>query len=160
MEQPAPAKVEQKGEPEHQNIVLHAVRPRQARGNNDAARPRPLECEPDGSLKIRPRVPPMRRLASGTLAGSDTVIFTAQTDYDDVQIVVSLVDTSARTFNLYHVESGGSVADNRALAKAVNLAVNGPPLAYSNLGLTKGDTIRGLCSTADKANVVIYGRAI
>ncbi len=140
--------------------VLLGGRPRGRKGTQDSLALQPVEATPDGRLKIDVRPARRQRLAGVVLAASETTILAAQSDFTDVVLVLSNVDTAARTFTLYHVPSGGAAADANCIGKTVTLAVNGDPKVYEFVGLSKGETLSGLCDSASKVAVTVYGVAL
>lgn len=107
----------------------------------------PLPLREDGGI---------RKLAQQLLDTSSTLIFTADQDYTDVFILVSNVDgTSDRTFQLSH---GSSLADSTMISnKNQNLTYTDPPSYFEGVGLKTGEKLYGLCSSASKVNVSVYG---
>lgn len=72
------------------------------------------------------------------------------------KLLLNNTDSAARTVTIYLIESGGSVADNRAILKTVSIpATTLWVLDFGPDGITlEGlETVRGLASTA---NVVTY----
>lgn len=63
-------------------------------------------------------------------------------------IIFSNTDTVSRTITLYFIESGGSVADNRAVMKDVTIAAKTMYREPFDTPLESGETIRGLASVA------------
>jgi hypothetical protein len=114
------------------------------------------------------RIP--RRFYQGTLTASSTTLYTAPsapTVANSVgqnpkahikQIRVTNTDTSARTFTLYLVPSGGSVGATNTIHSAVTIAAN-TDYIYDGLEdiLEAGDTIRGLASVTSVVCVSISG---
>lgn len=101
----------------------------------------------------------------GQLGTSSATLYTAPSDTSPTgstqgAILKSLVlcntDSSARTVTIYVIESGGSVADNRANFKDLSIAAKTTTvLTFPDdcFMLDSGETIRGL---ADSANLVTY----
>ena len=106
-----------------------------------------------------------KQLYIGQLGSSSGTLYTApsnsyKTDQKAIirDIWVCNTDSSARTYTLYVVESGGSVADNRAIAKAVSIAAN-TTHQYNNLAIVieTAGTLRGLASSANLVTVLVSG---
>lgn len=103
----------------------------------------------------------------GQLSNSNGTLFTAPTGTSPAQkavirdIWICNADSSAHTYTLYVVESGGSAADNRAIAKAVSIAAN-TTHQYNNLGivLEASGTVQGLADAANKVTVLISGEKL
>lgn len=101
--------------------------------------------------------------ARGQLAAASATLYTAPTgttptgDYPKAllrSIVLCNTDSSARTVTLYGIESGGSVATNRALLSAASMAAGETwVIDFGDMPLEQGETVRGLASVA---NVVTY----
>ncbi len=103
----------------------------------------------------------MNRVGSATLGTSDTVVFTADTHMEDCSLIVVNNSGAARTFQLHHVPNGSSSADVNLIAtKGFALAADGTPPKYKEFALSPGESIRGLCDSADGVTVTVYGRAI
>lgn len=105
-----------------------------------------------------------KRLGIGQLAGSAGTIYTAPTTTTPQphrarirHIVIANTDSSARTFTLYVVESGGSAADNRALFKSVSIAANTTYDYPVDIVLEAGDTVQGLSDSANKVTYYLSG---
>ena len=101
----------------------------------------------------------------GQLGTSSTTLYTAPSDTSPTgstqgailkSIILCNTDSSARTVTLYLIESGGSVADNRAVFKDLTIAAKTTTvLTFPDdcCPLDSGETVRGL---ADSASVVTY----
>ncbi len=64
-------------------------------------------------------------------------------------IILCNTDTSARTVTIYLIESGGSVADNRAILKDLTIAAKTTHTEFypdDTCPLASGETVRGLAS--------------
>lgn len=73
-------------------------------------------------------------------------------------VTICNTDTVARTVTLYIVESGGSVADNRAVVKAASIPANFTWILDNiEWTLEAGDTIQGLADVTLKVTVYIGG---
>lgn len=123
----------------------------------DAYRPQVWEATPDGAAKIAPQYRAHVQLYAGTLTNSQATAWTATGAYRHVVILVSNNDTSARTFQLHHVVSGGAAGNSnllRGLGKSLNA---GADRRIYVPGMAKGDFISGLCSSSGKVSIVIYG---
>lgn len=92
-----------------------------------------------------------------TLASSPTSSATGTQASSQIRrITVCNTDTSARTYTLTIVESGGSVADNRAIAKAVTIAASTVHIyryEQDEEPLMEGSTVNGLADTTLKVTV-------
>ena len=102
--------------------------------------------------------------ARGQLSGSSTTLYTAPTGTTPTgntqkaklkAILLHNTDSVDRTITIYIIESGGSVADNRAMLKAVTIPTGKLWIIEFGDGVTLegGETVRGLASTA---NVITY----
>ena len=92
------------------------------------------------------------------LGTGDTLVFTMPaTKKGYATITVVNVDASNdRTVDLYRVRAGGSIGDgNRICAPSQNLVKNSAPLEIKVKEMQPGDMIRGLCSSANKVNVIV-----
>lgn len=97
-------------------------------------------------------------LASKLLGTGSTTVFTAIDPYTDVGIWVCNVDAAVtRTFELHHVPTGGSLADANCFSGVAHTLRLGDTRLFRGFGLFAGDSIRGLCSSANKVNVMVYG---
>jgi hypothetical protein len=123
--------------------------------------------------QLQPFTPIKKRFFIGQLTASSTTLYTAPsvpTIANSVGLnpkaIVRLIslcntDSSARTVTLYLVESGGSVADNRAITKAVSIPANYTWILDNlEIVLEAGDTIRGLADTTLKVTVYIGGEEL
>jgi hypothetical protein len=123
--------------------------------------------------QVQPFTSIKKRFYIGQLTGSSTTLYTAPSAYSVANSVglnpksiircISLcnTDSSAHTVTLYLVESGGSVADNRAITKAVSIPANYTwVLDNIEFVLEAGDTIRGLADTTLKVTVYIGGEEL
>ena len=141
-----------------QQSQLMAARPTNKRGSPDSHRPGPVEMTPDGAIKISSPDAPIFKLVSILLTGSNATLFAAKSRYTNLQIVVASVDNSAAyNFTLYHLTGTESAGDSTALGKNIDMPAGCDPIAFTDLGLERGDSIAGLASTASKINVTIYG---
>ena len=139
-------------------VILVGSRPTRKRGTPDAMREQRIEVTPDGAVKLDVPTAPIFKLVSGLLTGSAAAVFTAKSRYTNVQIIVASVDnTASYTFTLYHLTGTESAGDSTSIGKAVDMPAGCDPIAYTGLGLEKGDVIQGLASTASKLNVTVYG---
>ena len=92
------------------------------------------------------------------LGVGDTLVFTMPATKKGFATVSAVnVDAAvARTVDLYRVRAGGSIGDSsRICSPAYSLPVNGAPLDLLVKDMQPGDMIRGLCSSANKVNVVV-----
>lgn len=96
----------------------------------------------------------VRKLVGKLLGNADTQIYAATEHWKDVSMVISLVDTVAQTFRLYH----GAVGDANAIwSHDCQLIPGQAPYFVNGLGLRNGEEFRGYCSTANKVCVAVYG---
>lgn len=144
-------------QPPQMPAILHGVRQGQGKLPGGAGqKATAVSVSPKGELLVKTASTPRRRLASGTLTGSAANMFTASNRYVDVLIILSNVDTSARTFTLYHIPSGDSAADANCIGKTRELGV-GSIKIYEGLALESGEALHGLCSSANTVSYAIYG---
>lgn len=148
------AQEDQRGQ-EGVQVVLFGSRPTNKRGAPDSHRKHPVEVTADGSFKLRVMPDRWVRLNGATLGTGATTVVRAYQDFPQVRIYVSNVDTSARTFALYHVPSGGAAADANAISKNVTFPANSAPILYE-IGMSKGELLQGLTDSADKVAVTAY----
>lgn len=99
-------------------------------------------------------------MARGLLAGTATTVFTCPTgeSWTDIVIVAARTDTTDRTFQLHYVPLGGSQADSNIVMGAGSpLNAASPTQLMYGLGCQSGDFFSGLCSTASKVNITLWG---
>lgn len=142
--------MEENKAPDAVPTVLHGV---DSRGN-----PAPVEVS-RGALRMRSSPEKSRMtLAQVTLGATDTEVFTAQGNFNDCQLVISNNDSSDRTFELHLVPYGGSSSDSNLIGtKGMTLRATGPAYSIWSFGLRNGQSIRGLCSSANKVTVYLDG---
>jgi len=104
-----------------------------------------------------PSVNPTRPtlLYQGLLSGSDATLYTAAANWRDVIIYVKNVDTVARTCQL---ALGATATDTTSLVKALPLEV-GARVPICIPALASAQVLRGLCDSANKVSVEIWGTA-
>jgi hypothetical protein len=105
----------------------------------------------------------------GMLTGTSATLYTAPAapananavGVNPIAIVdkvwLSNTDASARTVTLYVVESGGAVADNRAVMKSVSIPANSTIDIDPSWVLEASGTLRGLADTTLKVTVLVSG---
>ena len=105
----------------------------------------------------------------GQLSGSSTTLYTAPTGTIAgassqkailTEIWLCNTDSSSRTVTLYIVENGGSVADDRAIMKAVTIAANTTYRQECATVIESGETIRGLASSANLVTYRLSGKTL
>lgn len=121
-------------------------------------------------LQVQPYTVIPKQFFIGQLTASSTTLYTAPATAtvsnpvgSNPKAIVRCIsicntDSSARTVTLYLIESGGSVADNRAITKAVSVPAN-ETWILDNVYyvLEAGATIRGLASVTLVVTVTISG---
>ena len=145
-------------QPENQPFVLYGTKQADRR-IPDGIKAAPVEIAPGGALKVAPVRSPVMRLAGATLAATTTTVYTANRDFDDVQLWIANVDTTARTVSVYHIPNGGTLGVTNALCVTLTVPV-GEPISFTGIGLKAGEKIQGLCSSANAACVTVYGRPV
>jgi hypothetical protein len=106
-----------------------------------------------GSITANPTRPTL--LAQALLSGADATIYTAAANWRDVVIYVKNVDTEARTCQL---ALGATATDTTSLVKSLPLEVGARvPICVPALASTQ--VLRGLCDSANKVSVEIWGTA-
>ena len=123
------------------------------------------------SQDVTLRRPLRKRLYIGQLTAASTTLYTAPSAPTTANalginplaaietIWLCNTDTAARTVTLYVVESGGSAADNRAVAKDLSIPAKSS-IELSPAGgflLEASDTLRGLADTTLKVTVLVTG---
>jgi hypothetical protein len=105
----------------------------------------------------------------GMLTGTSATLYTAPAAPTNANAVgvnpiaivdkvwLSNTDASARTVTLYVVESGGSVADNRAVMKSVSIPANSTIDIDPAWVIEASGTLRGLADTTLKVTVLVSG---
>jgi hypothetical protein len=105
----------------------------------------------------------------GMLTGTSATLYTAPAapananavGVNPIAIVdkvwLSNTDASARTVTLYVVESGGAVADNRAVMKSVSIPANSTIDIDPEWVIEASGTLRGLADTTLKVTVLVSG---
>jgi hypothetical protein len=105
----------------------------------------------------------------GMLTGTSATLYTAPAAPTNANAVgvnpiavvervwISNTDASARTVTLYVVESGGSVADNRAVMKTVSIPANSTVDVEPDWVLEASGTLRGLADTTLKVTLLVSG---
>lgn len=110
--------------------------------------------------------PAIRRLAWGQLTNAAVTLFTAAQAQNGQTLITGLLlantDSSARTFRLHLIPSGGSAAVANALYYDVPLAANSTLIIPNEAGLfimQNAEFLQGLADTTLKVNIMILGRA-
>jgi hypothetical protein len=99
----------------------------------------------------------IRKLAGVLLGAGDTLIFTADQAYTDVMVICANVDTVTRTFQLYH----GTVSDANIISnKNQQIVLTDPPPFFMGIGMANGSVLHGLCDSANKVAVAVYGAPV
>lgn len=93
-------------------------------------------------------------LAQVLLGGTSTTIYTAAAGWRDLSLFLINVDTVARTAQC----SLGALDNTHSLCKGFPLAVGDRGIIYIP-GLASGDTIRGLCDSANGVAAELWGTA-
>ena len=137
---------------------LFGVRSKDRRAADAGTIPYPVEVTPTGALKMSLEALDRKPIANAVLGTGSTVVFTAQSVWKNIMILALNVDGAInQTFELHHRINGAAVADaNMIFPKATSL-VAGDGLTLDGIGLLKGDIISGLCSTANKVSIYLYG---
>lgn len=91
-------------------------------------------------------------LAQSLLGATDTLVYTADADYQDVSIYVTNLDIAEVTCQI----SMGALDDAHSLVKDYPLPL-GDRYPIFLPSLANGTVIRGLCSSASKVNIQIWG---
>lgn len=121
-------------------------------------------------LQVQPYTPIPKQFYIGQLTASSTTLYTAPSAPaianpvgSNPKAIVRCIsicntDSLARTVTLYLVENGGSVADNRAITKAVSVPANETWILDNVYYVIEASgTIRGLASVANVVTVTISG---
>lgn len=96
-------------------------------------------------------------LGAAALGTGETTVVTLGRAYKELLVCVGNVDTAAVTFHLRYRPAGEAAADKQIwTGKTVPLAV-GEPLKWVLPGGKKDDIIAGLCSSASKVSVNVWG---
>jgi hypothetical protein len=115
------------------------------------------------------RRPYRKQMFLGMLTGTSATLYTAPAAPTNANAVgvnpiavvervwISNTDASARTVTLYVVESGGSVADNRAVMKTVSIPANSTVDVEPDWVLEASGTLRGLADTTLKVTLLVSG---
>jgi hypothetical protein len=121
------------------------------------------------SQEIQLRRPLKKQFFLGMLTGTSATLYTAPAAPTNANAVgvnpiavvervwISNTDASARTVTLYVVESGGSVADNRAVMKTVSIPANSTVDVEPDWVLEASGTLRGLADTTLKVTLLVSG---
>jgi hypothetical protein len=121
------------------------------------------------SQEIPLRRPYRKQMFLGMLTGTSATLYTAPAAPTNANAVgvnpiavvervwISNTDASARTVTLYVVESGGSVADNRAVMKTVSIPANSTVDVEPDWVLEASGTLRGLADTTLKVTLLVSG---
>jgi hypothetical protein len=128
-----------------------------------------LEPRSFRSQEIQLRRSYKKQFFLGMLTGTSATLYTAPAapananavGVNPIAIVdkvwLSNTDASARTVTLYVVESGGSVADNRAVMKSVSIPANSTIDIDPSWVIEASGTLRGLADTTLKVTVLVSG---
>jgi hypothetical protein len=128
-----------------------------------------LELRSFRSQEIQLRRSYKKQFFLGMLTGTSATLYTAPAapananavGVNPIAIVdkvwLSNTDASARTVTLYVVESGGSVADNRAVMKSVSIPANSTIDIDPSWVIEASGTLRGLADTTLKVTVLVSG---
>ena len=98
-------------------------------------------------------------LARLLLTTSAATLYTANDQIRNGMLVIANVSSASRTFNLYHVPSGGSASTTNALNITTTLAV-GQSAYWCGLGMKLGDFFQGLCSSNSTVTMALYGEVL
>jgi hypothetical protein len=121
------------------------------------------------SQEIQLRRPLKKQFFLGMLTGTSATLYTAPAAPTNANAVgvnpiaivdkvwLSNTDSAARTVTLYVVESGGSVADNRAVMKTVSIPANSTVDVEPDWVLEASGTLRGLADTTLKVTLLVSG---
>ena len=105
-----------------------------------------------GSLPaVNPTMPTI--LYEGLLSGADATLYTAAANWRQIEIYLVNVDTVARTATLYRGNAG---ADANTIVKARAVPVNDRVPEFLP-ALATGEKINGLCDSANKVKIEIWG---
>ena len=112
---------------------------------------------PNVVISSIPAVNPTRPtlLYQGLLSASDATVYTAAANWRDVVIYVKNVDTVERTCQ---VALGATATDTTSLVKSFPLSV-GDRAPIHVPALASAQVIRGLCDSANKVGIEIWGVA-
>jgi hypothetical protein len=128
-----------------------------------------LELRSFRSQDIQLRRSYKKQFFLGMLTGTSATLYTAPAAPPNANAVgvnpiavvervwLSNTDSAARTVTLYVVESGGAVADNRAVMKAVSIPANSTIDIEPDWVLEASGTLRGLADTTLKVTVLVSG---
>ena len=105
-----------------------------------------------GSLPaVNPTMPTI--LYEGLLSASDATLYTAAANWRAIEIYLVNVDTVVRTATLYRGNAG---SDANTILKAKRIEVEGREPVFLP-SLISGAKINGLCDSANKVKVEIWG---
>ena len=105
---------------------------------------------------VQPRNPVKKELARGQLAAASAILYTAPSAptvansvginpiTEVTEIIICNTDTVARTFTLYFIESGGAVANDRAIFSAAAIAASTTVVFEASTIMEAASTLRGL----------------
>jgi hypothetical protein len=93
-------------------------------------------------------------LAQVLLSGADATLYTAAAAWRDVIVYAKNADTQARTCQL---ALGATSTDTTSLVKHLPLEVGGRTPVFVP-SLAAGSVLRGLCDSANKVSVEIWGK--
>ena len=143
-------------QPQQTPTVPHGARLRNPKDPQDVQL-RPYGVTATGALPVRMEGGRWAPVARATLAGTDTVVYTAPVVHGRVKLVVLNADGSAtRTFQLHHRASGVAAADSNLISgKTYTLAI-GQDKELPEIGMEADDIISGLCSSANTVTVRVY----
>jgi hypothetical protein len=106
-----------------------------------------------GALTTNPTRPTL--LYEGLLSGADATLYTAAANWRAIEIYLVNVDTAARTATLYHGNPG---ADANCIGKTIAVEVGGRVPVFMP-ALANTEKINGLCDSANKVKIEIWGIA-
>lgn len=139
-------------------LQLFGVRSRDRRNADAGTIPYPVEVTPAGALKIAIEAGDRIPITGAVLGTSETTVFTAQSTWKNVLVVVVNADTAqTRTFSLHHRILAAAAGDSNLIFPASTSLILGDGKTLDGIGLLKGDIISGFCSSASKVNVFLYG---
>lgn len=106
-----------------------------------------------------------KQMYQGLLSGSSATLYTVPAKGAQgpspksmvTEVLVTNVDSSARTVTLYFVASGGSVGDSNTILPAVSFPANSFTRIDLQTILEESGTIRGFASVANKICLTISG---
>ena len=135
--------------------IMHGISGGDA-GTSEFQKAVPQRIEAGGFARFALKPLHRRRIASGTLANSQTTMWTSRGLYTNGMMLVVNNDTSTRTFQLHHVPVGGSATTSNLIFPLGCSLDAGKGISLAGIGIDKDEFFSGLCDSNTKVSWTFY----